>query len=172
MPSKFQVNNAGYRQLSNQEFVKLWQQSKTKNDFEQRLNSLIEFDRRLTSMSEVDFNQIVAEKKALVATQTNTLEEYDAQDTWWGQHRFEQDASDEAAMAIKARRELRRDLGDGDFSRYLLRQSYSDYNSQVNRARRLNENGVGLKSLKRPRPAYTGPVTDYAGLKEYAQTFV
>ena len=51
MPNKFQVNNAGYRQLSNQEFVKLWQQSKTKNDFEQRLNSMIELDRILTSRS-------------------------------------------------------------------------------------------------------------------------
>jgi len=171
MPSKFQVNNSGYRQLPDKEFIKLWQQSKTKNDFEQRLNSLIESDRRLRSMSEVEFNQIVAEKKALVATQTNALEEHDAQDTWWGQHRFERDASDEVAMAIKARRELRRDLGDGDFSSYLLRQSYSDYKSQLARARRLNENGVGLRSLRRIRPAYTGPVTDYDALKEYAKTF-
>ena len=172
MSSKFHINNVGYRQLSNQEFVKLWQQSKTKNDFEQRLNLLIEFDRRLTSKSEADFNQSVSEKKALIATQPRSLEEYDLLDTWWARHRFEEDASDEVAMARRARRELRRDLGDGDFSKYLSRQSYSDYASQVNRARRLNENGVGLKNLKRIRPAYAGPVTDYASLKEYAQTFV
>jgi hypothetical protein len=172
MPNKFQVNNAGYRQLSNQEFVKLWQQSKTKNDFEQRLNSMIELDRILTSKSEVDFNQSVAEKRALIATHKGMLEQYDNLDDWWTQYRFEKNASDEVAMAIKVQRELRRDLGDGDFSKYLTRHLYSDYNSQVSRARRLNENGVGLKSLKRIRPAYTGPVTDYAGLKEYAQTFV
>ena len=172
MSSKFYINNHGYRQLSNEEFVKLWQQSKTKNDFERRLNSLIEFDRRLTSKSEANFNQSVAEKKALVTTQTTALEEYDILDTWWAQHRFEENASDEVAMAIKARRELRRDLEDGDFSKYLTRQPYSGYNSQINRARRLNENGVGLKKLKRIRPAYSGPKTDYTSLQEYAQTFV